>query len=104
MAAKTNYWRTVAFAPAPPGLELWRLKAHDDLPSVTVRVVGWLTQEQVDHKGRRAGVATIRVIAGVLRPVADGAVAAGLEDGDGCLAAEVIAADDIGWRAHWTAP
>jgi len=100
MPAKNYYWRTIAFAPAARGLELRRFEA--DGQSVTSPVVGWLTQEQVDDDGNRAGVAAVRVIAGILRPFSDDASAVDQEDHEGYLAAEVIPAEESGWHATWT--
>lgn len=101
MAGKNYYWRTIAFAPEPGRLELRRLDADDDQWPQTVRVVGWLTQEQVDDDGKRTGVAAFRVIAGILRPFSDDAAAVEQEDDEGFMATEVIAADDAGWHPHW---
>jgi len=95
------YWRTIAFAPAAPGLEL-RLLGPDEQATVTAPVVGWLTQEQVGENGERTGVAAVRVIAGILRSFSDDAAAVDQENDEGYLAAEVVAADDIGWHPSWT--
>jgi hypothetical protein len=101
MTGTGHYWRTISFAPAPPGLELRQLEPGSDRPQ-TGRVVGWLTQEQVDDNGQRVGVAAVRVIAGILRPFAEDSAAVEQERDDGWLATEVIPADDYGWHAHWS--
>jgi hypothetical protein len=99
--AQDYCWKTIAFAPAQHGLELRNLGADVDDQTVKRRVVGWLTQEQVDGEGNLAGVAAVRVIAGYLRPFSDTAPAEEQEDDDGWLAAEVMPADEPGWHVFW---
>jgi hypothetical protein len=100
MEKANYYWRTIHFVPAEAGLELRLLEPDDDQPD-TARVIGWLTQEQVDDSGERTGVAAVRVIAGILRPFSKDAAAVDQEKDDGWLATEVIPADDHGWHVFW---
>lgn len=93
-------WRTIAFAAAPPGWELRWLGDGDNQP-VTRPIAGWLTQEQVDLKGNRIGVAAVRVIAGYHRYFADDAPTEAQEDEEGYMAAEVNPADEPGWHVFW---
>jgi len=100
MSAKSLYWKTIGFAPAPPGWQLRRLDDADASPR-TVPIAGWLTQEQVDDQGKLTGVAAVRVIAGYHRPFSDAAPAQKQEDDEGYMAAEVVEADDPGWHVYW---